>query len=66
MIARKINENDGNDYTSYNLYSLIISNQTQLPIIMKEIITFYHSLDKEEQSKMPLIGMIKLSNLDND
>lgn len=66
MIARYNNENNRNDYTSYNLYSLIISNQTQLPIIMKEIITFYHSLDKEEQSKTPLIGMVNLSNLDND
>ena len=66
MIAKSINENNENDYTSYHLYNLMIYNQMSIVNQLEEIITFYQHLDKEEQSKTPLIGMIKLSNLDNN
>ncbi len=66
MIVKSINENNENDYTSYHLYNLMISNQMSIVNQLEEIITFYQHLDKEEQSKTPLIGMIKLSNLDNN
>ena len=69
MIVKSINENNENnenDYTPYHLYNLMISNQMSIVNQLEEIITFYQHLDKEEQSKTPLIGMIKLSNLDNN
>lgn len=45
-------------------YNLIVFNQLLIVKKLEEIIAFYHSLSKEEQSKIPLIKMINLDELE--
>ena len=64
MFVRSINENSGSDYTKYTSYNIMLSNQIYIVKRLEEIIAYYHSLGKKEQSKTPLIKMIKLDELE--
>lgn len=64
MFVRSINENSESDYTKYTSYNIMLSNQIYIVKRLEEIIAYYHSLGKKEQSKIPLIKMINLDKLE--